>query len=283
MKPAVVDPPPSPPHPQPFANKTQALKAAAVGAGDSLLQYAPPLKAGLAASVQALADADAPFDPATADWSKIYTGYPQPVTQGTILCLSDFAVCAFANCTVSFQSDPPVAECGCLPIRAGVPGPAKPNGLPLPSPYNQMTIGNIVDAKLRAATVKLCGNGTRCVPGSAPFCGEMAPSAATGRPTMFGGRFDLISTYSPTAWTASDTAPGTGQGFPGPAITCSAGGAVAECNGAACLNRPAFNGLPVTCYCPIYTPPPGTPFFVAGLGATCSGLPFVQNGGLGNP
>lgn len=277
---------PHPPHPQPlFANKTQTLKRAAVGAGDSLLQYVPPLKAGLAAAAAAAGQqlADAPFDPATADWAKIYTGYPQPVTDGTILCLSDFAVCAFANCTVSFQSDPPVAECGCLPIRAAVPGPRKPNGLPVPSPYNQMTIGNILDAKLRAATVKLCGNGTRCLPGAAPFCAELLPSAATGRPTMYGGWFDLISTYSPTAWTTEDTAPGSGQGFPGGAITCDHGGALAECNGAACLNRPAFNGLPVTCYCPVYTPLPGTPFFVAGQGATCSGLPYVQNGGLGSP
>ena len=223
-----------PPHPQPlFANKTQTLKRAAVGAGDNLLQYVPPLKAGLVASEAAAVQqlADAPFDPATADWAKIYTGYPQPVTDGTILCLSDFAVCAFANCTVSFQSDPPVAECGCLPIRAGVPGPSKPNGLPVPSPYNQMTIGKILDAKLRAATVKLCGNGTGCPPGAAPFCAEVLPSAATGRPTMYGGRFDLISTYSPTAWTTADTAPGSGQGFPGGAITCNQGGALAECNG----------------------------------------------------
>jgi hypothetical protein len=100
---------------------------------------------------------------------------------------------------------------------------------------------------------------------------------------MYGGWFDLISTYSPTAWTTEDTAPGSGQGFPGGAITCDHGGALAECNGAACLNRPAFNGLPVTCYCPVYTPLPGTPFFVAGQGATCSGLPYVQNGGLGSP
>ena len=35
-------------------------------------------------------------------------------------CLSNYALCAFANCTVSFKSKGvPVAECGCLPVRGG--------------------------------------------------------------------------------------------------------------------------------------------------------------------
>ena len=88
-----------------------------------------------------------------------------------------------------------------------------------------------------------------------------------------------ISAYQATDLGAINTTCYPAQGW----------GLWANCMTAACIRGgpggepTAWDGSPVTCYCPIYTPPPGTPFFVAGLGATCSGLPFVQNGGLGNP
>ena len=120
----------------------------------------------------------------------------------------------------------------------------------------------------------------------APFCEEMQPSASSnGKPTMYGGKFDLISTFNPVAWLPSDTAGGN-QGSPGAPIKCENGGAFAYCETAACLLKTSFNGLDTTCYCPVYTPAAGTKFGVDGAGASCSGqsvngkLTFVQEWSL---
>ena len=148
-------PPPQPPVSIPrqasLLNATQTILAGARGVGQDVLQYAPPLKEGVETQVKATAAqlAGVQFNPATADWSKIYTGFPQPQVPTTTLnfvnnvpvakfpevggmkCLSNYAICAFANCTVSFASNPPVAECGCLPVQGGnVVLPGKPNGFP---------------------------------------------------------------------------------------------------------------------------------------------------------
>ena len=297
-----------------FQNKTQTLLAGARGAGADVVQYVPPLKAGLEAQAASTAAklTGVAFDPATADWSKIYTGFPQSQTPTTTLtfvnsvgvakfpsvggmkCLSDYAICAFANCTVSFASNPPIAECGCLPVLGGeVRLPGKPNGFPRGSPFNLATSAVILDKKVKVPSVKLCNDTSLCFEDAnynvAPFCRAMQPSAtSSGKPTMFDGKFDLISTFSELAWGVTDTLQASNQGFPSPEPTlCTEGGAFAYCETAGCLNKTSWNGLPTTCYCPIYTPAPGTPFFVGGLGSTCSGtssgskLQFLQNGGFG--
>ena len=295
-------------------NKTQTLVAGARDAGKDVVQYVSPLKTGLEAQAAKTAAqlADTPFNPATADWAKIYTGFPQSKTPSSILnfvgqvpvaefplvggmrCLTDFAICAFANCTVSFASNPPVAECGCLPVNGGQPVvPGKPNGLPRVDPTNLATAAVILDKKVKVPSVKLCGSTSLCSENAnynvAPFCKAMQPSAGSaGKPTMFDGKFDLISTFNENAWGITDTSPTSNQGFPAPQPTlCTEGGAFAYCETAGCLNKTSWNGLPLTCYCPIYKVAPGTPFFVGGLGSTCSGtssgdkLQFVQNGGFG--
>ena len=247
-----------------------------------------------------------PVDPATENWSKIYTGFPQSQTPtitlngnasvpvfpsaGGMKCLSDFAICAFANCTVSFESNPPIAECGCLPVRGGsVEIPGKPNGFPVPDPYNLATAAVVLDKTVKVPSVALCGESQACFEDSnynvAPFCKKMQPSLS-GKPTMFGGRFDIISTFNAFAWGITATS-SPNQGSPSNPVLCNEGGAFAYCETAGCLNQTSWNGLPLTCFCPIYTPAPGTPFFVAGSGSTCAGtsvngkLRFLQNGGFG--
>lgn len=64
-----------------FLNKTQTIANGLQGIPDSFLSYGGPLKADLRAdaafTAAQLVNAPA-FDPVTADWSKIYTGFPQP-------------------------------------------------------------------------------------------------------------------------------------------------------------------------------------------------------------
>ena len=293
-----------------FQNKTQTLLAGARGAGADVVQYVPPLKAGLEAQAASTAAklTGVAFDPATADWSKIYTGFPQgsALTGANLLgfgdmkCLSNYAICAYANCTITFASNPPIAECGCLSVIAGKVSPNRPNGFPLGDPFNIATIDAILDKKLKEESRMVCDTKDACSPpptsvaefvsgtqfNVAPFCEEMQPSASSnGKPTMYGGKFDLISTFNPVAWLPSDTAGGN-QGSPGAPIKCENGGAFAYCETAACLLKTSFNGLDTTCYCPVYTPAAGTKFGVDGAGASCSGqsvngkLTFVQNGAL---
>ena len=288
-------------------NKTQTLVAGALGAGANVLEFVPPLKTGLEAQAATTAAqlADTPFNPATADWAKIYTGFPQGPGlnkanlggPGDMKCLSNYAICAFANCTITFASNPPVAECGCLSVIAGQVQPNRPNGFPLGSPFNIATAEGILDKKLKEASRIVCDTPGKCAPpptsvsafvagpqyNTAPFCEAMQPSASSGgKPIMFGGKFDLISTFAPSAWLPSDSS--GNQGSPGGSTQCTNGGAFAYCETAACIQKTSWNGLDTTCYCPVYTPAAGTNFSVEGAGATCSGqsvggkLTFLQNG-----
>ena len=148
--------------------------------------------------------------------SKIYTGYPQPPTPtigaenlaavGDVKCLSNYALCAFANCTVSFKSKGvPVAECGCLPVRGGQNvQPDLPNGYAKDVAFSYVDSTVVLDKKVRAESVKLCKSSGKCIDKGAgivngeqfnvsPFCQEMQPSPTTRKPTLYGGMFDLIS------------------------------------------------------------------------------------------
>lgn len=82
--------------------------------------------------------------------------------------------------------------------------------------------------------------------------------------------FDLISAFNGGTWPAG-TDPLTQGSSAGGIQTCEQGGAYAMCYSTGCLARPAFNGLPVTCYCPYYTTT--GPFILpAGPGYACAGL-----------
>ena len=81
---------------------------------------------------------------------------------------------------------------------------------------------------------------------------------------------------------AAGTDPAT-QGAPAPLGTCPNGGVYTMCFSTGCLLKEAYNGMPVTCYCPIYTTT--EPFvFPNGTGFSCTGesvggtLRYVQSG-----
>lgn len=85
-----------------FLNKTRTLANGLQGIPDSFLSYGGPLRADLRAdaafTAAQLVGAPA-FDPVTADWSKIYTGFPQPQTPtigiDNIAGVGDVKVCFF--------------------------------------------------------------------------------------------------------------------------------------------------------------------------------------------
>ena len=183
-------------------------------------------------------------------------------------------------------TSPPLAECGCAVPTAAAAG------------VSTGQTDNILDADLWAATVSKCSR-TNCSASvnAAPFCDAMATAPRTQKALMyarnvpgcsgkkaarkFGGPFDLISTYSPTGW-PNGTDPAT-QGAPAPLGTCPNGGVYTMCFSTGCLLKEAYNGMPVTCYCPIYTTT--EPFvFPNGTGFSCTGesvggtLRYVQSG-----
>ncbi len=114
-------------------------------------------------------------------------------------CLSGFALCAYANCSINFVSDPPIAECGCadvppekveltwhdaLYLSLAAPSCAPPCVIQLPAgyPFNTGTSSTILDASVKAANLKACavGGGKKCIKPSnyniAPICKEMSVS-----------------------------------------------------------------------------------------------------------
>ena len=167
-----------------------------------------------------------------------------------------------ANCTLSFvgrsSSCIPLAECGCLK-------PTSLNNLPATS---QVDPPYILDAAVAAAQTQQCPNnavGPNCSGvNSTPVC------QAINSNNIYGGAYDRISTYTPTPIGGFDqlcTAPLGVEGL------------YAQCMTAACYDRPAFDGAPVTCYCPVYS---ATAYFLGsrnGTTASCEpNLPYVLSG-----
>ena len=126
--------------------------------------------------------------------------------------MNNYALCAFANCTVLKTNGIPIAECGCLPVQgAQNVQPDLPNGYSNKIPFSIVTSRVILDKKLRAESTALCATSAgKCAPiidpktnatldntGSqfnvSPFCQEMESSPTTKKPTMYGGHFDIIS------------------------------------------------------------------------------------------
>ncbi|GAX74801.1 hypothetical protein CEUSTIGMA_g2248.t1 [Chlamydomonas eustigma] len=227
------------------------------------------------------------FQPSKQKWSEIYDAYPQPISATQYVpysfsCLSAFALCAYANCTVtSFDSYPPIAECGCVTVR--------PRQFPAKAPYNLGASIGLLDKKLKKATKAVCGKGFDCTRDShyntAPACEQMMPSLSSpaGKAKMYSGKFDIISTFNDFAWPENTTA---NQGQKGSPQICSNGGVFVNCFSAGCMYKKAWNGLDTTCYCPIYYVEAGTNFSLSGhtegyscLGQSVDGkLKYVQNG-----
>ncbi|KAI8471152.1 MAG: hypothetical protein J3K34DRAFT_418235 [Monoraphidium minutum] len=200
-----------------------------------------------------------------------YTAWPLPPgSRGSPpqaqwpVCEKKFALCTFANCTVAFPfkslSGVPLAECGCIESGVG----------------NNLTDSSLVDTtfildkKLLDATNKQCPNGTESAKGKCakangtPFC------KAVEKNKIYGGEYDLISLYA--------SSPGLG----GLSKLCAAEPGVAfhaECMTAACYRRRAFDGSPVSCYCPVYA---STAYIIgapAGVEPSCAqNPPYVPSG-----
>ncbi|KAG1667618.1 hypothetical protein FOA52_001672 [Chlamydomonas sp. UWO 241] len=247
----------------------------------------------------------------TVVWSDVYTAFPQAVKMdeiafiGDFQCLSAYALCSFANCTFTGDHDAIpyydgkatpdhpvyVANCGCQPVA--------PKDFPVGSPFNIGSSPGILEKAYKKPTLKACasnwGNKGVCVKpenyNTAPFCASMQPSLkSNGRPVAYDGLFDVISTFNPGAWPANTTAI---QGVKSKAHTCNvtagADGWMALCFSAGCRNSEAWNGMPTTCYCPIYRFKAGSNYTygLAGsveAGFSCTGQVanattlFLQNG-----
>ena len=94
--------------------------------------------------------------------------------------------------------------------------------------------------------------------------------------------FDIISTFSPIGWPHTTDPLTQGGNNHQQWQNCTSGGATAVCFTAGCFKNEAYNGLPITCYCPVYVT--DTWFKIpAGEGYSCSGqsvdgeLAYVQN------
>lgn len=175
---------------------------------------------------------------------KDYTSYPipagpSPATTSWPKCKGPYAICSFANCTLEYPGKAGshigggLAACGC-----STPGPG--NNL---TDYSLVDPAYILDKALSNATLAECynvqGNLTqKCASNNgSPICKAITSN------TIYGSTYDFISTY-----TLSLNLGGFTQAcnVPGP------GALYANCMTAACVRQTAFDGSPITCYCPVY-------------------------------
>jgi len=149
-------------------------------------------------------------------------------------CGGEYALCSLANCTMEFKNKdtsdlgPQLAECGCITANEA-------DGL---GKSNFVDPTYIMSMPLYQATNDQClinSTSTGC-PGlnQSPVCKGIVSN------TIYDGQYDLTSTYT--------LSPRVG-GFQ---LTCPGPGIYAQCMTAACYKRRAFDGSPVTCYCPVY-------------------------------
>lgn len=80
-------------------------------------------------------------------------------------------------------------------------------------------------------------------PNQSPMCAAMQRNRC-GKASMYGGTFDVISTFNFTIWPSNITSPQGGQ----PAFKYCTTGWAANCYSAACMLKRAWNGMPATCY-----------------------------------
>jgi len=247
------------------STNSTALERCGTGSGDPTLLYAPDLIGGEFEKLDCLCSTDPWFGepwldcicplaggkelvpappssgPTLIPTSKIYSNYPaaeneSPPYGDWPLCFGEFALCSFANCTRVFKgknnSDigESLADCGCTTSND----------------YNDITAFNLVDPPfilqkdVYEEYEKTCGgesSTSACTgPNSAGVCDAIVNN------TIYGGSYDLVSTYS--------YSPKVG-GFD---IVCPGepGVVYANCMTSACYRRVAFDGSPITCYCPLY-------------------------------
>lgn len=172
--------------------------------------------------------------PTSEDYTAIRPKTTSPAFGIWPVCKANFALCSMAKCKVPFRRQktsnigPELAECGCILA-------APDNGL---SRTSYIDPAYILDKQLKAKSYKKCGykkGSTTCKgKNSSPVCKALAKN------TMYKGAYDLISTFAPS--------PKLG-GFN---TQCNEMGSYANCMTAACIATPAFDGSPVTCYCPVY-------------------------------
>jgi hypothetical protein len=219
------------------------------------------------------------FSPYTFNWSSIFTSYPQSQAfsqsflTNDFACIAPYALCSYANCTVLQNTNPLIAECGCVAYTQV-------------DEWSLGTTAYTLDLETRTADDELCGRSfssfkSPCVwiPNVSTFCGGMERNTSSGKAYMYGGQFDLVSTWNPFTWPKNTS---ENQGAEGKPKLCT-NGYVANCFSAPCLVQTSWNGLNATCYCPVYN---ATNFVMSSdkAGYECSGqyvngtLTYVQNG-----
>lgn len=167
-------------------------------------------------------------------------------------CEGEYALCSMANCTTDFvgkdTSDlgPQLAECGCITATSA----------------NGLTKTNLVDPTYILSDPLYQGYQNDCSKNASACAGPNASQVCKAiiTNTIYKGQYDLTSTYN--------LSPQLG-GFQ---VQCSGPGRYAQCMTAACYKSEAFDGSPVTCYCPVYET---TSDYVVG-GAWGSDIPCTQ-------
>ncbi|KAI7845639.1 hypothetical protein COHA_000753 [Chlorella ohadii] len=179
-------------------------------------------------------------------------------------CSGPYALCSLANCTLDFpgkdESDLPLAECGCVI-------PDRKNGL---SDNSLVDPNYILSEEIAAAMEEKCPQGSLS-PGCAglnktPVCQAIKKNSIYGGQTVAAALRHQILALIPHS-----VAP-----HPLP-----------QCMTAACFKRKAWDGSPITCYCPVYRAErymigssdcaqdscaPNLPYIASGVDATSSGV-----------
>lgn len=124
-----------------------------------------------------------------------HTAYPQGTDaaayiRNAIACTGKYTLCAYAECKITYLSDNPkkasIAECGCWPGKG----------------ENFGTTPGILGAIAKNKTAATCdppASGCLKIPDKAPMCAAQQPGP-NGKAAIYGGSYDLISTFSPTGW-----------------------------------------------------------------------------------
>lgn len=145
-------------------------------------------------------------------------------------CRGPYALCAFANCSILPDTEPPLAACGCYV-------PKKPVWFVTPRQLKSKQWYDATSTKCFQGDA-FNNNNTGCLKtNSAPVC------KAIIRNKIYNQDYDLISTFTPTVHLGRQS--------------CIGPGLMAECMSAACYNKTAWDGSPVTCYCPVTNVPEG--------------------------
>lgn len=198
-------------------------------------------------------------------WSRIYTAWPQNPeffsnARSVVNCTGPYALCSYAACkiiSIGSKEEPSIAECGCY-------GQPKPTG---DAAVNIGSAAGMLDRQAKTENYKACFNGTLAENNQVCATANVAPACASQshrpRPSMYKGRFDLISTFNSATWPYDQLSPGT---------LCTYG-QYTNCYSAGCSRKRAWNGANTTCYCPVYNvkPSENVLFVVASGNATCLG------------